>query len=499
MKRIVSLSIIFILLMLCAFTAYATPPSPYTVEKVNIVADMHSDGSVLVTEEWTLTVAADCNECFTREILVVDNNFEKIGAVSDVSVSLDGNTCREESGESLEDGTYFYEKSENSYAVMWYIPEAGTHTFSVRYVMADAVKIYRDRAYFYYRAVNENSSMICRDVTVTVNTPAMCYAEDFAVVESGNLAGSKADGSITFTAANTAGLVKTGITVPADMFNKSGLTVIVDDNRAEIAVVVILVVILLAASGYMVYFSFNCRKITLERRLKQSRKNPVAEKLDVVQRRVFESVSPSAFLDAVLDGETNKSDYFIVTIIDLVKRGYIKTGANGFAASESSDCDSSGRPLDENDRRVIRLFASGRWTDLVKSPVMFFNEIEDFNKHINRISPFADFTPKGKKLISYCFELRLSAKRYEFVPPEEISDAVFRSGGYTTGDLVVSLINEYDYAADTEKQSAKKFSYDMFMFRDVYSEGEKINLEIEREKQLAKQQAKQKKKNGEDI
>ncbi|MBQ8210723.1 MAG: DUF2207 domain-containing protein [Clostridia bacterium] len=497
MKRIlfIFMIVIWCVLMLSA-TAYAEATSPYTVEKVDVSADLRSDGSALITEEWTLTVAEDCKECFVREIVIIDDNFERITAVSDISVSLDGNTCSEETGDSLETGTYFYEKTDTSYSVMWYIPEAGTHTFAIRYIQSDAVKIYKDRAYFYYRAVNDADSMLCRNMTVTVNAPEKCYSEDFEIVESGTLAGSKADGSITFTAANTAGLVKIGITVPADMFNSSGLTVIVDDNRAETAVTVILVIVLVAASAYLIYFSFNYKKITLNRRLKKCRNKPLAEKIEKVQRKVFQSVSPATLLDAVLDGVINKSDYFTVTLLDLVKRGYIKADASGFTSSEKSELDICGRKLDENEKRVIRIFSSGRWAELVKSPKLFYAEIEDFNKNIKRISPFAEFTAKGKRLISYCFELRLSAKRFEFITPEEISDVFFKSGTYTVCDLVISLINEYDYAfeANFEKPSTENFRYNMFMFRDVYSEGEKIMLEAEQ----AKKQAKQKKKIGED-
>ncbi len=496
MKHSILIIITVLLSVLMMPTAAFGASSDYTVESVNITADMRSDGSALITEEWTLTVAQDCKECFVRDIVVIDDNFERIASVTDVSVSLDGNTCTEETGESLEAGTYFYEKTENKYSVMWYIPEAGTHTFSIRYIQNDAVKIYKNRAYFYYRAVNEDSTLICRNVSVTVNTPKPCYPEDFEILESGNLAGEKADGSITFTASNTAGLVKIGITVPDELFNSSGLTVIVDDSRAKIAVTVILCVILAAVIGFGIYFAFDYKRVMLKLRLKMCKNKPVYEKFERVQRKAFASVSPATILYSVLEGVTNKSDYFTLTLLDLVSRGYITATSAGFTGSETSQTDTVKRPLDKNEKRVIRIFSSGKWEELITAPSVFYAEIEDFNKKLNIISPFTDLTAKGRKLISYCFELRLSAKRFEFVTPEEISDTIFKSGRYTATDLVISLINEYELSRDddSEKPSADKFKYNMFMFRDVYSKGEQIETEKIREIQALKL----KKKNGED-
>ena len=495
MKRVILIfTTILCMMMLLSVTSGAS--ASYTVDKVDIVADLGSDGSVLITEEWTVTVPEDCNECFIRDIVVVDDNFERFSAVADMSVSLDGNSCTEAMGESLETGEYFFEKTDNIYSVIWYIPEAGTHTFSIRYIQTGAVKLYNDKAYFYFRAVNEDSNTVCRNMTVSVNTPELCYAEDFEILEAGTLAGEKKDGGITFSAANTAGLVKVGIKMPGNLFDSDRLTVIVDDSRGQTAVTVVLIVIFVLLAAYGVYFAFNCKKTVLKGRMKKAKNMVLSEKSDKIQRYVFRNVSPAKFLNTVLDDVVNKSDYFTVTMLDLVSRGYIKASSNGFDAKEVSATDEIKRPLDENEKRVIRLFASGRWSELITSPKVLFNEIESFNKKIGMVMPFSELTAKGKRIVSYCFELRLSAKRFEYITPEEISDSIFRSDRYCISDLVISLINEYDFAGynDFEKPSTDSFKYNMFMFRDVYTQGEKLNLEMIQ----AKQQIKNRKKNGED-
>lgn len=490
MKRKILVLIIGLLSVLMMPTAvFGASSSSYTVDKVNITADLRSDGSALITEEWTVTVDDGCQDCFGRDIVIINDNFERISSVTDISVSLDGNTCTEETGDTLKQGTYFYTKSEDAYSVAWYIPEAGTHIFSIRYIQTGAVKLYRNDAYFYFRAVNEGSSLICRNVSITVNTPASCFPEDFEILESGNLAGGKADGSVTFTAANTAGLVKTGVTMPSGLFDASKLTVIVDDNRFEITVTVIAATVLLVGLVYGIYFCLNYKKVLLNRRTKKCKKKPLAEDTEKVINTVFASVSPAVFLKSVLPEVTNESDYFTVTLLDLVKRGYIKASSAGFTASKSSEDDLYKRKLDENEKRVIRLFASGRWKELITSPKVFYDEVCAFNKKVAHLSHISDFTSKGKRLVRCCFELRLSAKRFEFIAPEEISDSFFKNGKYTVGDLLVSLVNEYDLSVSNdnfEKTSTENFRYNMFMFRDVYSDGEKLVLEMKEAKKRNK-------------
>ncbi len=480
MRKIFILTVTLLSVLIMPTTALAASGDSYTIDKVNITADLRSDGSVLIAEEWTVTVAQGCDDCFIREIDIIDDNFEHISGVTDVSVSLDGNICIQEMGDTLKNGTYFFEQESDRYSVVWYIPEAGTHTFSLRYVQTGAVKLYKNRAYFYFRAVNEDSNLICRNISVSVNTPENCFSEEFEILDSGTLAGGKSDGNVTFTAANTAGLVKFGISMPADLFDSSKLTVIVDDNRAETAFAVIIIIILVIGVAYCIYFSLNHKKILLKRRLKRCKENPLSENSEKVQREVFASISPAALINSVLDGYINKSDFFTVTVLELVKRGYIKASAEGFTAQEVSDTDFCRRKLDKNEKRIVRLFSSGRWNELITSPKIFFDEVEAFYENVGYISPFADFTVKGKKLIARCFELRLSAKRFDAVTPEEISDDFFKNSTHTVGELVIALINEYDLSENEnfEKPSTENFRYNMFMFRDVYDEGAKRTSEL---------------------
>lgn len=477
------------LMMLCLIPSTAYGASAYAVEKVDVSVELRSDGRALVTEEWTVDVGEDCKDSFARNIVISEDNFEHIAGVSDLSVSLDGNICMEEAGDVLRDGTYFYTASEDMYCVNWYIPQPGKHVFSLRYIQSGAVKIYKDRAYYYFCAADDGKNIVCRNVTVKISTPSECYAENFEIVESGSLAGEKSDGKVTFFASNTAGAIKTGIAMPNELFDPTGLVLIEDDNRGQIAAIVIFSVMGAAVIALSVYFALKYKKVLRNSREKYCSKKILDEPMEKLQRRIFECISPAQLLNTVLDGIPDESDYFTVTVLDLYQRGYITASSEGFASSEKSLSDSCGRKLSKNEKRVIRLFDKSRWEEIIKTPKMFYNEITEFNKNVSYLSPVNELSGKGRRLIHRCFELKLNAGRAEYVSPQEISDNFFKNSRYTTGDLVMSVINEYSLMREgnTYKPENEDFVRNLFMFRDIYAQGRKMVIDEETERKLSKE------------
>lgn len=476
--------IIFTILLLSAFllpiTVYGASSS-YTVDKVDFNIELNSDGSALISEEWTLTVDENCRECFSRDIFVVDDNFERISGMSDLSVSLDGNNCSEENGDVLREGTYFYTESEGKYSVNWFVPNGGTHTFFIRYMLDDAVKIYNNKAYFYCRPVNEDSNLICRNVTVKISTPSECFAENFEITDSGSLAGTKDENCVTFFSSNTAGFVKVGISMPEDVFTVSELTHIVDDNSLYIVILSVLGAIAFVVIVLGVFFTVKHEQLIRSYREKRCKKKLLDDSIDKAQRIVFSQISPAELIKTILPDVTNNSDYFIMTVLELYTRGYIKVTSHGFTASENSMTDSCKRALDKNEKRIIYLFNNARWEEFISAPKSFYEEIQSFNKNIKYLSILNDFSAKGKKLVRRCFEIKLSAKRFEYITPQEVSDSLFRNEKYNVGDLVIAIINEFS-APSTENEHNDKFKFDMFMFRDIYTEGEYLVEQQEKSK-----------------
>lgn len=483
MKKI-AVSLMFALMFVFFMPTIVFGASEYTVDKVDFSAELRNDGSALITENWTVTFIGE-SDGFVREIIIPEDNFEFFNDIRDVSVSVDGNGCSEITDSSAANGTYSIEETDNSYIVNWFMPSDNeTKTFSLRYVQTGAVKLYNDRAYFYCTAVNESSNLLCRNVTVTVKTLNPCFAEDFSIIESGSLAGKKSDGEVIFSAVNSVGLIKTGLSMPSSLFDTSLLTVIVDDNTTEIVVSVVLGLVICGVIGFGVFLACNYKKIFRHHWEKKCRRKVQEESSYKAQFEILKKFSPARIINIVSDETVSGADMFIVTFLDLLERGYIKVSTDGFAVSENSSADSIKRPLDKSEKMMLDFFRTEKWQKTVSRPKKFFNTVEKFNKTILFVSPFSAFSADGKKTIRRCFELKLSVKRYEFVLPEEISDDIFKGGKYTAFDLIISVLNEYSLSLSDnfEKTGVEKFKRNMFILRETYEEGRKITEKEEFEK-----------------
>lgn len=480
MSHIKKTAFVLILTLLSAIlmptAAFGASSGDYTVENVSYKAELRMDGSAVVTEDWNVSFSENATEGFVREITISEDEFERIGAISDLSVSVDGSICSEESSDSLRRGVYSLTKTENAYIIKWYMPEnGGTHSFSLRYAVKDAVKLYHEQAYFSFCIVNKGDRLLCRNITAVVTTPTTCFSEDFEILESGSLAGEKADGKITFSCVNSVGEVKARVRMPAALFDAGAVTQIIDDTTGMKIAVSVISAILIIIAIVLIYCTVMYKRLFRKHWLKKCRTKPREADSVSIFHNVFSLLSPARVLHIVSGKTLNPSDFFTVTFLELVKRGYITAEKNGFAVAGTSENDWCRRPLDKNEKRLLNMFSSDKWQAYIRRPLRFYKEVEAFNKNIGFVSPFFMLSKKGKELISDCFEIRISAKRFEFITPMEISDSFFRNEKYSIGDLVTAVINEYDrYTEFGHDDSTSAFKYNMFMFRDVYDEGKAI-------------------------
>ena len=192
---------------------------------------------------------------------------------------------------------------------------------------------------------------------------------------------------------------------------------------------------------------------------------------------------------------SNEADKFIVTVLDLVKRGYIIPSADGFSVSLSSDKDTVKRPFDKSEKRIIEIFSTDKWQTVLSRPKRFYSVTEKFNRSIPFVSPFYMLVPENRKHIRRCFEMKLSAGYHEFILPEEISDDMFRDGKYTSAELLISLFNEYELSLseNLNNSNSDKYKYNLFVLRELYDNGKKIAIEEEVSRQMQKKQKKGKK------
>lgn len=479
-------------LFLMPTTAFGA--SSYSVDVLNVTAELRSDGSVLMTEEWEVTFSGEADG-FVREIVIPEDNIETFASVSDVSVSVDGNGCNADADGTASDGTYTFVSKEDRYVITWNKQtENGTHVFSLRYVLNSAVKLYDGQAYFYCTAVNDDSGLVCRNVSVEVKAPGESFAEEYTIVESGSLAGKKVDGAVIFTAYNTAGEVKTGVTFPPSLFDTQKLPVVTVDSTATIVVGCVAGAVFVAVCIYIIYHALHYRQLFRKKWEKKCRKTALDESSYKVRTGILRKMSSAEILNLVTEETVSGADKFIVHFLELVSRGYITVTADGFSVSKKSESDSTGRPLDAGDKLVMDFFGSDKWHKTVEDPEKFFHFVEAYNKKLGFVNPLTALTADGRRHIMRCFELSLSAKRHEFVVPEEISDDFIKGGKYTVIDLIVSVLNEYSLSCrkDFVKPDTSKYKRNMFMLRDIYENGREIAERKELERLRQKKRKKRK-------
>ncbi len=468
------LTLLCVLLLTGLFPSAASAASSgYTIDKVNYIADLRSDGSALITEEWTVTFSETGADGFVSEIAVVDDNFERIGALTDLSVSADGSSCSPENTDTPRKGTYSFTESDDGYTVTWHLPsQSVTHVFSMRYVVTDAVKAYHEQAYFYFRLFDEKSKQLCRNVTAEINAPSACFPEEITILESGSLAGEKSDGKVLFSAVNSAGLIRAGITLPLALFDASRLTLIEDDTTAATAGGISGGVILLILLVVGIYLTLRYQRLFCRFWERKCRKKAYAESSYRSQEKIFLTVSPAQWLRTVTEKRTSEADFFLVTLLDLVRRGYITASPTGFSVCEEPESDPYRRPLSPNEKRILEIFSSDEWEKLLSDPEHFYAEITAFNKKVRFYPFFWNFTSDGRKLIHRSFELALSAGRYEYISPDEISDDFFRLQKYSVPDLLIALLNES--SGEFETTDPDRFERNMFRLRHVYEDGARL-------------------------
>ncbi len=491
-----SACVIFLLLSVLLMPTTAFAASETTVDKIEYTAELRTDGTARISELWTVTTG-DTPESFGRKIALPDDEFESFAEVGELAVSVDGVICSEAADGFTGDDTYTLTKTQDGYFIDWNLSSKNTtHTFALRYIKTGAVKLYDGNAYFYTTVVNEDDSYgICHDITISILTQQRCFSENFTVVESGSLAGKKSDSSIVFSADNAAGLVKVAVSMPSETFDTQYLINLNPEkspfNIAAIIVCLCCIIVVVLSAFYVRY-----RKIVFRNRWeKKCLKKVHRESSYEAQSGIFEYLSPARIMNIVSECTSNEADKFIVTVLDLVKRGYIIPSADGFSVSLSSDKDTVKRPFDKSEKRIIEIFSTDKWQTVLSRPKRFYSVTEKFNRSIPFVSPFYMLVPENRKHIRRCFEMKLSAGYHEFILPEEISDDMFRDGKYTSAELLISLFNEYELSLseNLNNSNSDKYKYNLFVLRELYDNGKKIAIEEEVSRQMQKKQKKGKK------
>ena len=179
---------------------------------------------------------------------------------------------------------------------------------------------------------------------------------------------------------------------------------------------------------------------------------------------VLARISPAQVLAVTGTRTFSGADPFVITALDLIRRGYLVPEGADFVYRGASDRDDVRRPPEKHERESIRLFTSGQWKRLVKNPDEFAQYLRRFDRMIPGVKPLDPFRADRRRLHEDCFRLLAGASYRERVRPAEVSDAIFRSDRYDAADLLFALVNESKRPKTYVSPDGLK---DFFSFRNI--------------------------------
>jgi uncharacterized membrane protein len=165
---LLSLKIYLIFSLLFTLALFFLPGSlaakSYRVDRIAIQARVLPDGNMYIDESRTYTFRGKFSWADYKLPL------QGIGNVLDFTLNDESTSYRESKSE--EPGTYTIQKSEYSFYVRWnYQAENQTKTFSLHYLVTDAITVYQDMAELYYKFVGEENEMPVGQVSVNIQLP----------------------------------------------------------------------------------------------------------------------------------------------------------------------------------------------------------------------------------------------------------------------------------------------------------------------------------------
>lgn len=154
----------------------------YSIDQVNIKAEVLPDGNVQITESRTYT--------FDGKFSWADYQLptDKFGNVTLFSLR-EGSQKYYESNDELP-GSYYIENKNNTFYVRWfYRAKDQTRTFILKYLATDAITVYNDLAELYFKFIGEKNQKEIGIVNININLPQYATKDSVKIWAHGPLHG----------------------------------------------------------------------------------------------------------------------------------------------------------------------------------------------------------------------------------------------------------------------------------------------------------------------
>lgn len=335
MKKVVLSLILVLVLVFSLFNVTVCAIPSDTVEKADFNAYLIADGTVNVTEKWTVSYI-NAGNYFYRNIDIYSNGnsmtlLQKYDEIKDVTVKIDGKNIPE-SADGI--NTYSFAKTADgkSYEIKINCPSAQmTREYEISYTIDGALKKKSGNAVFSYVFIGDTFMSTSNNVSATVHFPD--GTEKITVPEgSGGIVDKN---SATFSTKFVNGIFAVEVSADDNVFDSGALTSYsaAKENIVKIRNVMISVlpwiigVIFAAAVIVILLFSDRIRRLPLEKRAKKLLKNEENVAItslpeDISACEAYKMLMPAS---KITPKKTSKKvpALFAMAVLECMEKGYI--------------------------------------------------------------------------------------------------------------------------------------------------------------------------------
>lgn len=335
MKKVILSFILVLMLVASVFTVTVCAIPSDTVEKAEFNAYLNADGTVNVTEKWTVSYI-NAGNYFYRNIDIYGKEnsmtlLQKYDEIKDVTVKIDGRNVPE-SADGINTYSFAETADGKSYEIKINCPSAQmTREYEISYILNGALKKKSGNAVFAFVFIGDTFMSTSNNVSATIHFPD--GTEKIAVPEG--IGGSVDKNIATFSTKFVNGIFAVEVSADDNAFDKGALVAysaakenMVKLRNGMLSVLPwIIGVIFAVAVIVLLLFSDRIRRLPLERsaaKLLKNEENVTTESLPegISACQAYKMFMPTS---KISPKKTSKKVpvLFAVAVLECMEKGYI--------------------------------------------------------------------------------------------------------------------------------------------------------------------------------
>lgn len=206
-KKILPLTILFLVFFCSIFTTTAFADKTYTINKVDIISNVNPDGSINISETRRYKFNGNFHGCY---IDINKKGFDTLTdlKVQDLSLNKQFSIRSASDTQQYPEGKFEVKESGGKYRITWYFNETNTtKVYNVTYKLSYPVKLYNDIADLNHIFIGTEWEVPQENINIIVNLPQKFNRNEVFIFGHGPLDGKvefKDDTSVQYSLARIA-------------------------------------------------------------------------------------------------------------------------------------------------------------------------------------------------------------------------------------------------------------------------------------------------------